>query len=78
MNIKNRIKEIVIQREKLLKEMKSLQDECEHPEYYIGMWSWRLGQSEPSRICADCGCFLGSSKLGLEDPRFTFKVHKNT
>lgn len=59
MRIKDRIAEIVILREELLKELKALQESCTHDEYHIGTYSWRIGAFDNKRICLECGEILG-------------------
>jgi len=35
-------------------ELALIRHKCEHPSYFVGMWSWRVGASSPSRICLVC------------------------
>lgn len=35
-------------------ELSELRKGCNHPQYYIGLWSWRVGNIQPSRICNVC------------------------
>lgn len=36
------------------KEIQRIQEECTHPEYFVGMFEWRLASMHPSRICKIC------------------------
>ena len=60
MKIKDRIAEIVILREELANEIKTLQASCPHDEYHIGTFSWRIGSYDNKRICLECGEVLGN------------------
>ena len=36
-------------------ELAELRESCSHSEgYHLGLWSWRVGSSHPSRICNTC------------------------
>ena len=59
MNIKEEINIKRDQIEKLQKEIETLQKICIHEEYYIGIYSWRIGVYERKQICKTCGKVLG-------------------
>lgn len=35
-------------------ELLDIRSKCEHPSYFVGLWSWRAGSYYPSRICNEC------------------------
>lgn len=35
-------------------ELETIRKGCAHPAYEVGWWSWRLGSTEPARICLSC------------------------
>ena len=47
--------------DKIYKRMNSAQRDfdklrsgCSHPSYYVGWYSWRVGNREPRRLCTEC------------------------
>jgi DNA-binding ferritin-like protein (Dps family) len=39
--------------------MEALQNSCQHAEYEIMYYSWRIGSMEPMRFCKACGHKMG-------------------
>jgi hypothetical protein len=35
-------------------ELAAIRADCSHPSYFVGIWSWRVGSYQPSRICNEC------------------------
>lgn len=35
-------------------ELEEIRKNCSHNFWFVGMWSWRIGAYQPSRICGDC------------------------
>ncbi len=35
-------------------ELQTIRSRCSHTEFFVGMWSGRVGSWNPSRICSDC------------------------
>lgn len=40
--------------QKAQEEIQKIQKSCTHTNFYTGMYSWRPGAMNPSRICSDC------------------------
>jgi hypothetical protein len=40
------------------KQVAEMQSKCDHPEYQIMYYSWRIGCMEPMRFCSFCGKML--------------------
>ena len=58
-DIQTRVAEIYALKIKLDEEIAQLQSECQHPEYEVGWYSWRIGCMELKRICCHCRKILG-------------------
>ena len=65
-------------------ELNQIKKQCVHPSYYIGWYSWRMGDMSVSRICATCQSQLpGLTEKEKKDFYFkenkrnqeTFKIH---
>lgn len=52
---KDRIKELEDQIHGARQEITMIQQSCDHNEYYIGYYSWRIGAMNVTRICNICG-----------------------
>lgn len=35
-------------------ELEDIRKKCDHPEYEVHWYSWRIGAMNPSRICTEC------------------------
>jgi len=49
-----RVNKITAIRQVLLEELQLLQDDCNHTNFQIGMYSWRPGVHETYKICENC------------------------
>ncbi len=54
-----RVKEIHNQIKELQDELGIIKKECSHNKYNIGFYSYRIGSTEISKICDDCGENIG-------------------
>ncbi len=45
------LQDIIMKAENKLAEIRA---KCTHPTYHVALWSWRIGNIEPSRICSIC------------------------
>lgn len=44
-----------------------IRESCQHPSYFIGNWSYRVGQSALSRVCNECMyCLPGITEEEIE------------
>lgn len=43
------------QAEDRLKEMREI---CKHPNTFVGLYEWRVGNIKKGEICSDCGTFI--------------------
>jgi hypothetical protein len=60
-------------------ELAEIRQKCTHPDFFVGMWSWRVGAYNPSRICNDCHTAIP----GITDAEFKaewdkFNAHRNS
>jgi len=58
-DIRNRMNEIIAEREVLFQELQELRRNCSHDSYRIGNWSWRPGAITQARICSHCDENIG-------------------
>lgn len=38
--------------------LKTIQENCSHNNKYIGLYSWKIGCTDPAELCSDCGAFI--------------------
>ena len=39
-------------------ELNEIRKTCSHPNYYKGLWSWRVGCINVTKICSECNDFI--------------------
>ena len=57
---RNRMNEIIAEREVLFQELQEIRKDCSHDSYRIGNWSQRPGAINVAKICNHCDEHVGT------------------